>query len=111
VTAARVANVVTYTFVDCTGPFGLVHVNGKIVATISKGASAGTMDVAVKSDGLTLNKTPIEQSATAHVTFAGTTRTVKWDGQYDGTTPGGRKLAHTSSYTSSFASASERVER
>ncbi len=104
--AKQSANVITYTFTNCTGPFGLVAVNGEITATITKGAAPNSVDVAVKSSGLTLNKTPIEQSATAHVSFSGTTRTVQWDGQYTGTTSGGRPIDHKASYTSSYDSAS-----
>jgi hypothetical protein len=106
VTINRAGAVITYTFAGCTWPLGLVAVNGKITATMSTGAAPGSLDVAVKSDGLTLNKTPIDQSATAHVSYAGTTRTVRWDGQYHGQTPTGRNIQHDAGYTSSYDTAS-----
>jgi hypothetical protein len=109
VTATRAANVITYVFAGCTGPFGLVAVNGKITATITAGTAPSSVDVAVKSEGLTLNKAAVEQSATAHVSWTGTTRTVQWDGQYHGATTGGRPIDHTASYTSSVDSATSCV--
>jgi len=109
VTSSRAANVITYTFAGCTGPFGLVAVNGKITATITAGATPNSIDVAVKSEGLTLNKAAVEQSATAHVSFSGTTRTVEWDGNYHGTTAGGRPIDHVATYTSSYDAATSCV--
>ena len=90
---------VTYTFTaPCSGPLGLVAIEGKIVVDFTVGA-AGGLDLAAHSEGLTLNKVPVNETVAGNVTFAGATRTVTWSGEYDGTTARGYPIVHAAHYT------------
>jgi hypothetical protein len=91
-TDARVAHV---TFTDCTGPFGLVHLNGEVVSTFSLGAG-GALHVDLAGKDLTANGHPITYAATADVTVDGAMRNVKWHGNWTGTNTKSQTIAHTS---------------
>ena len=105
VTATKSVTTVTYEFQGCTGPWGLVGVNGKLVAIFSP--IAGGVQAKINSDGLKLGNTPVEQSATLKVTFKGSVRTVTWNGGYKGVTNVGKKsIQHTASYTNEFDTSS-----
>ncbi len=110
-TRSRSGNVATFELKGCTGPFGLVGVNGKLVATFTKSATPGTLDVSEKSEGLVVGKTPIEQSATGTITFSGTKRVVSWKGTYSGISA--RKslpISHQGSYTGVYDAATGCLE-
>jgi hypothetical protein len=90
--------VVHVTFSDCTGPFGLVHLNGEELVTLSPG-EGGALHVVMSSVNLTANGKPINHSATADVTFAGDMRNVAWQGSWDRTNDKGVTVQHTSDLT------------
>ena len=95
---------VTYEFKGCTGPLGLVGINGKLEATFSM--ISGGVQVSVKSVGLKIGNTSVTQTGGATITFAGTTRTLKWSGAYKGKTArGGLDLTHSASYTLEYDTA------
>ncbi len=95
---------VTYEFTNCTGPLGLVGVNGKMEATYS--VTAGGVQISVKSVGLKIGKTYVTQTGGATVTFSGTTRTLKWTGAFKGkTNRGNLDLTHSSDYTLDYDTA------
>lgn len=96
-TADRAGLVVTYTFADCSGPLGLVHVEGKLIATFSAGAPGAVM-VHVQSDALRLNKIDVEETADAVISFSGSTKLTHWTGLFKSTTPRGYPVSHTATY-------------
>jgi len=109
IVATRAAGVVTYEFKGCTGPFGLVGVNGKLVATFSP-AAVGTLAVAVKSDGLVIGKTPVEHSASGTISFKGTQRIVAWTSTTKGILArSGAAIEHKASYSGTYDVATECV--
>jgi len=104
VTVTRQGAVVTYEFSGCTGPFGLVSVNGKLIATFSP-AGPGVLKFVEQSQDLVVGKTPITQSATGTITFSGSKRLVTWNGTYSGTTARGKAIKHTGSYSGGYDAA------
>ena len=108
VKATQNALVVTYTFKGCTGPFGLVGVNGTVTATFAP--TTGGVTASVVSKDLKLNNTTVQQSAKVTVTFQGTTRKVTWNGGYKGVTYRGKKtIEHTASYTTTYDTSNDCV--
>jgi len=100
---------VTYEFKACTGPLGLVGVNGKLEATFS--VTTGGVQISVKSVGLKVGGTAVTHSGGASVTFSGTTRTLKWTGGFKGKTARGKlDLSHSSDYTISYDTATSCVK-
>ena len=97
--ADRVANVVTYTFTSCTGPFGLVQTSGKLIATFTVKAAGGA-EIDITSDALTLNGVPATQTGHATITFTSdTAKQTVWTGSFEGRTPRGRPVHHEAAYT------------
>ena len=87
------------TFTNCTGPFGLVQLNGSEVATFSPGAG-GALHVEITSQNLTANGKSIDHQASADVTFpTATTIDVAWKGSWQHTTSAGHEIDHHSDLT------------
>jgi len=86
-------------FDHCTGPYGLVEINGQVNATFSAPATPGGVDIALSGNGLSLNSVPVDLSASLHVAWSGSTRTVSWNGNFTGKTAGGKDFEHTGEYT------------
>jgi hypothetical protein len=86
------------TFDDCTGPFGLVHLNGEIVVTLSAGPG-GALRADLAGNGLTANDQALTYAASADITVDGAIRDVDWHGEWTVTTPKGRAVEHTSDLT------------
>jgi hypothetical protein len=91
------ADVVHVTFTDCTGPFGLVHINGEEVVTFST-AGNGHLLARIVGMNLTSNGQPITQHpATADITFpTATTRNVVWQGTFSRVNDAGDTVTHQS---------------
>lgn len=86
-------NVVTYTMDDCAGPWGLQSISGTETATFSAvGDRAFQIDF--QSGGLVVNGEDATHTGTmvASITDDGT-RTVSWEGHYEGTTLKGRDVS------------------
>ena len=90
------ANLVHVTFNDCTGPFGLVHLNGGVDVAFSAGTTAGTLVAVHTGVNLSANGHPITFSGTADITIAATSRTVQWQGAWERVSNGGETITHTS---------------
>jgi hypothetical protein len=90
--------VVHLTFKDCTGPFGLVKLNGEETVTFDKGAD-GKLTASFTSENMTANGHPVQHSATAEITVVGTERTVVWQGAWTRVNGKGETVAHTSDLT------------
>jgi hypothetical protein len=89
-------DVALITLTDCTGPFGLVQVDGEETVTFGAGAG-GALHLGVTGMGLTANGRPVSFSASADVTFpTDATRNVVWDGTWTRTDEAGDKVDHMS---------------
>jgi hypothetical protein len=92
------ASQATYTFADCTGPYGLVHVTGTVKLTYS--VAGDQLSLAYSATGLKVNRHTVDWDATATVTAgAGGARTMDWKGHFTGTTAGGRAFERTNQKT------------
>jgi hypothetical protein len=84
------------TFHDCTGPFGLVHIDGEEDVTFSVGPS-GALHAQITGMNLTANGNPVTYSASADITFPNpTTRSVVWQASWSRQNDAGDTVAHTS---------------
>lgn len=100
ITVTTAVNVNTYTFAGCTGPYGLVSVNGTLTATYTKAGNAIT--VVLASQNLTANGAKLTLQATSVVSGTGTSRTATVNSSSSATTARGGQVAHTGSYTASW---------
>ncbi len=102
VTRARDAvepDVVHVTFADCSGPFGLLDIDGEVTVTLSAGP-AGALHVAFAGLGLTAGGGPVTFSATADTTFPTLTmREVVWQETWLRTDAAGELVTHDSDVT------------
>jgi hypothetical protein len=96
-------NRVQYVFDDCTGPWGILHVTGTLVATLTDTAAGLQIDVGDGIGGpatLHFNKAVAAYQATALVTSGGgLKRSMTWTGALDGTTARGRAFSRSASWT------------
>lgn len=89
------AELVHVTFTDCTGPFGLLHLDGGEDVTFGPG-TGGALQVALAGVNLTGSGRSISFSATASVTFpSATTREVVWEGNWSRTNDSGNVVIHS----------------
>ncbi len=109
VTLTKTASSVRYDLKGCTGPLGLVAVNGALVAAFSA-VKLGTVKVKVTSESLVIGKVPVTLGAEGTVSFVGSKRIVAWTGSYQGTTKTGRALVHTGSYSGAYDEATGCLE-
>lgn len=79
-TVAQSGNVVTYTFDHCTGPWGLIELNGQEIATFTPGDQAGSLALELHSADLTANAAPLDLDAVAQVTFPEGGKQIAWTG-------------------------------
>jgi hypothetical protein len=91
-------NVVDLTFDDCTGPFGLVHINGEVIVTFSQGSN-GSLTAQHTGMNLSVNGHPVTFSGTADITVSGSTRNVIWNGAWTRIDAAGDTVSHTSNLT------------
>ncbi len=103
VTAVQAGPKVTYTLVNCTGPYGLVTVSGTLVATYSR-ASTGGVQVVITGTGVKANKAIIDVNATVISTQAGSTRSASVTSTASGSGPRGIALSRDGQYTVTYDS-------
>jgi hypothetical protein len=98
-------NSLTYTLKDCSGPWGLVHVSGTVVAAYDKQADG--IHAELKASGLTVNGATLNLDSQAVFSVNGSSKqlVVKTDG--DGVGFFGTQLARHGSYTLTWDSASQ----
>jgi hypothetical protein len=88
----------TYVFDGCTGPLGLVELNGTV--NVSWQSAAGQLTVDFSATGFHVNRATIDSwQATAVVTASGPQRTMTWNAQLSGTTRRGRAFDRTNQKT------------
>jgi hypothetical protein len=88
----------TITLHDCTGLFGRRQVSGTEIVHFSAGA-AGVLHADLHSENVTVDGQPASHTASADITFDGTTRHVSWQGSWQGTSLTGEAVTHTSDLT------------
>jgi hypothetical protein len=85
----------TYTFSDCTGPYGLVHLTG-VVTVVWSNATPTTLDLALSTSDFKINNATLTSwNATANITADGDSRDVQWTASLAGTTGSGRAFSRT----------------
>jgi hypothetical protein len=84
----------TYTFAGCTGPLGLVHLQGTIMATWQLAPSMLTISFTAQNFAIN-GATITSWQATAVVTANGQARAMTWNAQLTGTTASGRAFSRT----------------
>jgi hypothetical protein len=88
----------TYVFNGCTGPLGLVELDGTVDMTWSDTANQLTLNYA--AHGFKINRATIDSwQATAVITASGSARHVTWSAQLNGTTGRGRAFMRTNDKT------------
>lgn len=92
VTSDEAAKTTTYTFASCTGPYGLITLNGSVaLAYTQRGA---TVDATITAAGFQVNGATIDWDVAASVQAgAAGARTMTWSGTIAGTTAKGRALS------------------
>jgi hypothetical protein len=92
---------VTYVFSGCTGPLGLVSLNGTIDASYQ--VAAGQLTIDFTATGFQINRATIDSwQATAVITTSGQQRTMTWNASLSGTTGRGRHFDRTNQKTVSW---------
>jgi hypothetical protein len=94
ITENSAAQSVTYAFNGCTGPLGLVALNGTVTATWQLAQDQLTVDFSAQN--FQINRATIDSwQATAVVVASGNSRTMTWNATLSGTTGRGRKFERT----------------
>ncbi|HEY1697274.1 MAG TPA: hypothetical protein VGG39_34170 [Polyangiaceae bacterium] len=93
-TADTTKQTVTYVFSSCTGPLGLVALNGTVTADWQLAGDQLTVDFA--ASGFQVNRATIDSwQATAVITTTGNQRSMSWNASLSGTTGRGRAFTRT----------------
>jgi hypothetical protein len=96
-TVERAGLTVTYTFAGCTGPWGLIELNGQEIANFAAGEEEGSIAVTLDSKDLTANGNAVDHHADVLVSFPDEGgKKVVWKGGYTSSTKKGLPVTHTS---------------
>lgn len=101
VTASSLQNTVTWVLKDCTGPRGMVHVTGTVVAVIT-GAANAERTAHVTSTGLQVNGATVDVDSEVVWMKSGAFRTVTVTTSSKGTGSRGNAFTHSGSWTSTW---------
>jgi hypothetical protein len=99
-TATIVDSTVTYSFNECTGPRGLVHVTGTLTVVYS--VDVAGIHAHATASGLAVNESTIDLDATATYDLAGGANHLTVETDSSGTGPLGHSFTHQGSYTVSW---------
>jgi hypothetical protein len=95
VSSAREGLTIHIRFDNCTGPFGLLHLNGGIDATFS--LSDGTLHADLADTGdLTVEDNPVDYAASTDIVIEGSVYAFDWIASWSGTTKDGEPFTHDS---------------
>jgi hypothetical protein len=91
---------VTHVFTNCTGPFGLLHLNGTVKVGHTS-PSANELDLTLDASNFEINKSTLATwSATAKITAgAAGARSMAWEANLQGTSARGRQFSRKSQKT------------
>jgi hypothetical protein len=82
----------TYTFTNCTGPWGFSKVDG-VVTVVWSSTGADNLTLNFSASNFALNRATISTwKATAVITATGNDRDMQWNGSFSGTTGAGREF-------------------
>ncbi len=104
VTFTQTQNVVTYALNDCTGPYGLVHVTGTVVATYT--ADAAGVHAELVTTGLHINGATMTLDSKADYSVSGSVQTLTVNTDGSGTGAFGNTITRNGSYTLTWDAAS-----
>ncbi len=90
--------VITATYNDCSGPRGLVHVDGELQMTVSV-ALSGAIGIHATATGFQVNAAELDIDADATYTQTGTQRSLAVTTTGSGTGPRGTSIDHEGDYT------------
>lgn len=91
---------VVYTFTNCTGPYGLVNLNGTVNATFSN-VTPTARTVTVTGE-VRANRFTLRPNASAQITYMGTTRLATVTLMGGGTSPRGNTWTNAGTYMTSW---------
>jgi hypothetical protein len=97
VTATENQNVVTYALNDCTGPYGLVHVTGTVVATFS--ADSAGIHAELQTNNLHINGATMTLDSKADYTVNGPAKSLTVNTDGSGTGSFGNTITRSGKYT------------
>lgn len=100
-TTQTTLNVVTYTFAKCTGPYGLLNLDGTLAATLQP-MGAGQVQVALAANGFKISTVSVNVMATALVTTGVTQNSAAVTSTSSATNARGETAAHSGSYTAGW---------
>jgi hypothetical protein len=93
-TANAASKTVTYVFNGCTGPWGLLALNGTVTVVWSV-PSTSKLQLQFSASGFKVDNATVDWMATAVITANGSARDMTWTGSLNGTTAGGRAFTRT----------------
>jgi hypothetical protein len=96
--AVAAGNKVTYTFNNCTGPYGLVKANGTVVATFTP-AGAGSIKVDVAASGFRVNDVTVNLAFSGTFTVQGAKKSATIATTSSATSAKGKTITRAGSYT------------
>lgn len=99
---------VTYVMVDCTGPYGLVKVNGTVTAVYSRAAGGG-VQVVITGTGIKANAVTFDLNATVKSKEVNGVKTANVVADSSGTGPRGTQLSRQGTYTVVYDTVAECV--
>ena len=92
--------VVTHVFDDCTGPHGRVHLTGTVTSTWSRTETG--VSVVHETEGFQINGATVDHSVTISYGYEAGVYTRHRGGVTTGVTGGGRAIAHSADYTTTW---------
>lgn len=105
VTATQNQNVVSYALNNCTGPYGLVHVTGTVVATYS--ADSSGIHAALVTNNLMVNGATMTLNSSADYSVVGPQKSLTVHTSGSGTGGFGNTITRTGSFTLTWNDASQ----
>lgn len=94
--ATAEGNVVTYVLEGCTGPGGIVEVNGRVVAVFRPGPTDGSISIAMHTEDLVVGGHAVEQEVDITLGDVDGGKRLAWSGSVSATTPRGLAVEQTS---------------
>ena len=91
----------TYVFDACSGPWGLVHVMGTVVATyttVTTPAGAPAIHIDAVGTALHLRRATADYHASATIVTSGIARAMSWTGELSGVTARGRAFQRSAAW-------------
>ncbi len=97
-------NVVTYTLVNCSGPYGLLNLSGILTATYTVQSTGGTnsLQVQLTSTALKVDKAAINVDSTAVVSGTAQSHTATVNSKTTAVTARGNTITHSGNYTAGW---------